>query len=316
VRVPWTHSLARRACIPTLANGPLTSRTMLEIRPALDYLIGIDSDGCVFDSMELKHKECFIPCFIDAFGLQGVSRYAREAAEFVNLYSKSRGCNRFLALVEQLDWLGQRPEVRQRGVMVPRLSGLEAWIARESKLGNPALEKTVAENGTTELKQILAWSRAVNESIAQMVRDVPPFPSVRGCLERLSQRADLAVVSASPTAALTAEWREHHLDKFVQVIGGQEHGTKGEMLAAAAKYPQDHVLMIGDAPGDHRAAMANGCLFYPINPGAEEASWRRLLDEGIDRFLAGTFAGEYQVQLLAEFNEFLPELPPWPVVED
>ena len=74
--------------------------------------------------------------------------------------------------------------------------------------------------------------------------------------------------------------------------------------------------MIGDAPGDHRAAVANGCLFYPINPGAEEASWRRLLDEGFDRFLAGTFAGEYQVQLLAEFNEFLPKLPPWPVVEE
>ena len=289
---------------------------MLEIHPASDYLIGIDSDGCVFDSMELKHKECFIPAFINAFGLQGVSKYAREAAEFVNLYSKSRGCNRFVALVEQLDWLRRRPEVRQQGTLVPQLPELEAWIARESKLGNPALEKAIGENAAADLKQVLAWSQAVNESIAQMVRDVPPFPSVRGCLEKLSQRADLAVVSATPTAALTTEWREHHLDKFVQVIGGQEHGTKSEMLAAAAKYPQDHVLMIGDAPGDHRAAVANGSLFYPINPSAEETSWCRLLDEGIDRFLAGTFAGEYQVQLLAEFNLFLPELPPWPVVED
>ena len=68
---------------------------MFTITPQHDFLVGIDSDGCVFDSMELKHKECFIPAFINHYDLQGVSKYAREAAEFVNLYSKSRGANRF-----------------------------------------------------------------------------------------------------------------------------------------------------------------------------------------------------------------------------
>ena len=29
-----------------------------------DFFIGIDSDGCVFDTMEVKHKECFIPNMI------------------------------------------------------------------------------------------------------------------------------------------------------------------------------------------------------------------------------------------------------------
>ncbi len=69
--------------------------------------------------------------------------------------------------------------------------------------------------------------------------------------------------------------------------------------------------MIGDAPGDYQAAVANDALFFPINPGDEEASWKRLFDEGIDRFLGGTFAGEYQRQLLAEFDAYLPERPPW-----
>jgi hypothetical protein len=71
--------------------------------------------------------------------------------------------------------------------------------------------------------------------------------------------------------------------------------------------------MIGDAPGDFRAAQANQCLFFPINPGNEEASWQRFLDEGIDRFLDGQFAGDYQEQLLAEFDKYLPQQPPWPV---
>ena len=71
--------------------------------------------------------------------------------------------------------------------------------------------------------------------------------------------------------------------------------------------------MIGDAPGDQNAAAANDCLFYPINPGAEEASWQRLFEEGIDRFLGETFAGDYQQSLVEEFQSYLPEQPPWPV---
>ncbi len=71
--------------------------------------------------------------------------------------------------------------------------------------------------------------------------------------------------------------------------------------------------MIGDAPGDHNPAVANNCLFIPVNPGNEDASWRGLLAEGIDRFLNGTFAGEYEQVLLDEFNQYLPERPPWPV---
>ncbi len=91
---------------------------MIDFTPKHDFLVGIDSDGCAFDTMELKHKECFIPNIINYMELQGVSKYAREAAEFVNLYSKSRGINRFPALVEALEWLQKRPEVKARGVEI------------------------------------------------------------------------------------------------------------------------------------------------------------------------------------------------------
>ena len=32
---------------------------LAEFKPGHDRLVCIDSDGCVFDTMELKHKECF-----------------------------------------------------------------------------------------------------------------------------------------------------------------------------------------------------------------------------------------------------------------
>ena len=287
---------------------------MFEITRKHDYLVGIDSDGCAFDTMEIKHKECFIPNIINSYNLQAVSKYAREAAEFVNLYSKSRGINRFPALIEALEWLERRPEVRARGVKIRIPAGLVDWMKRETKLGNPALEKAVKETRDPDLEQALAWSKAVNETVTKIVRNVPPFPYVRESLEKLTGRADIFVVSATPNEALTREWEEHDIAKYVQAICGQEIGTKKESLANAKKYEPHHTLMIGDAPGDHEAAMANSALFFPINPGAEEASWRQFFDEGIERFLSGKFAGAYQEQLLTEFDNFLPADPPWPVV--
>jgi phosphoglycolate phosphatase-like HAD superfamily hydrolase len=284
---------------------------MFEISPQHDFLVGIDSDGCAFDTMEVKHKECFIPNIVEHYHLAGVSKYAREAAEFVNLYSKSRGINRFPALVEALAWLKERPEVKARGIDITIPQPLVDWIQVETKLANPALEAAVKKDGDPDLTRALAWSKAVNESVGRIVHTVPPFPYVRECLEKLQAKADLFVVSATPNDALEREWAEHDLSKYVRAICGQETGTKKETLVNAKKYPADHTLMIGDAPGDYAAAKANNALFFPINPGHEDASWKRLLDEGIERFFGGTFAGDYQDRLLAEFDGYLPVDPPW-----
>src|SRR5512143_2748137 len=91
------------------------AKPLTEMQPKFKFFIGIDSDGCAFDTMEIKHKECFIPNIINYWNLQAVSKFAREAAEFVNLYSKWRGINRFPALVMVFDLLAQRPEVLERG---------------------------------------------------------------------------------------------------------------------------------------------------------------------------------------------------------
>jgi phosphoglycolate phosphatase-like HAD superfamily hydrolase len=284
---------------------------MYEIVPKHPFLVGIDSDGCTFDTMELKHKECFIPNIINYYGLQAVSKYARECAEFVNLYSKSRGINRFPALIEALEWLQKRPEVIARGVKIEIPASLRQWIKEETKLGNPALEAKVKATGDKALTECLAWSKAVNKSVDDMVRHVPPFPYVFDSLKKLQGKADMIVCSATPNDALKKEWSEHKIDQFVTAICGQEVGTKKEVLVNSQKYAPSHTLMIGDAPGDYAAAKANNCLFYPINPGNEDASWKRFHDEAIDRFLNETFAGEYQKMLLAEFDSYLPEKPSW-----
>ncbi|MSU40562.1 MAG: HAD family hydrolase [Pedosphaera sp.] len=288
------------------------AQPLRDFKPSHPFFVGIDSDGCIFDSMEIKHQECFAPCFIKHFKLQAVSKYARETWAFVNLYSKDRGANRFPALVRAVKLLGARPQVQARGVTMPDITALEEWIGRETKLGNATLNTEVA-SGNTGLAHIKVWSDAVNAAIADMVHGVPPFPLVRECLANIQTRADAMCISQTPGAALQREWAEHGIDGFVKLIAGQELGTKTEHLkfAAASKYAAGKVLMIGDAPGDFKAAKSNGALFFPINPGKEEASWERLHSEALNRFFAGTYAGEYEAALVKEFDACLPERPSW-----
>ncbi len=286
-----------------------------DLKAEKEFFIGFDSDGCVFDSMEIKQKECFCPAFVNNFDMQGAAKATREVWEFVNLYSKSRGVNRFLAVLRAVDLLKERHEVIDRNIAVPSVAGLKAWTERETKLGEATLVPEVENNPDPDLQRALGWSKDVTAAIKKIVRNLPPYPQVSGILKTAVSRADLMVVSQTPTADLEREWAEHGIADFVRIIAGQERGTKSEHLAFAAvgKYDKEKILMIGDAPGDLKAAQANGVLFFPIIPGSEEQSWDRFRDEGLERFFSGTYAGGFQNDLLAAFDAALPEKAPWEV---
>jgi phosphoglycolate phosphatase-like HAD superfamily hydrolase len=282
-------------------------------QPKREFFVAIDSDGCAFDTMEIKHKECFIPNIIKCWDLQAVSKYARSAAEFVNLYSKWRGINRFPALTMVFDLLADWDRVTERHVKLPDVPNLQRWIETESKLGNPALKAYCEKHDEPDMHRALVWSKAVNDSVMDVVKGVPPFPYVRESLEKAKRVADILVCSATPGEALVREWQEHGIDKYPFAIAGQELGKKNEHIAMSAdgRYGKTKMLMIGDAPGDMKAARANGALFYPINPGKEEASWQRFYEEALDKFVSGEYAGEYETALIKEFDAYLPEIPPW-----
>lgn len=286
-----------------------------ELLPEKDYFIGIDSDGCAFDTMEIKHKECFCPNLILHWNLQPISKYVREVWEFTNLYSKTRGANRFLTLIESFRLLQERQEVKDRNFTLPDLSAVVEWTQHETQLGNPVLEAYANKVNDPVIDQALRWSKAVNQTVKEMVHGIAPFPWMRESLEKLSRKADALVISQTPVEALEREWKANGISGFVRGIAGQEYGTKTEHLALAAKgkYPDERILMIGDAPGDMKAAKNNGVLFYPIHPGHEEASWKLFYEEALDRFFEGTFAGSYENELIRQFQSYLPEKPDWPV---
>jgi phosphoglycolate phosphatase-like HAD superfamily hydrolase len=290
-----------------------TSQELIGLRAENEFFIAIDSDGCVFDSMETKHKECFCPAFINNFNLQSVSTYAREAWDFVNLYSQDRGCNRFFSVLKTMDILRDRPEIKNRGTKVMELTSLKKWTQKETKLGNAALKAEIDRTNDAELKTVYQWSLDVDEAVKKIVRGVPPFPLFRESLDKMRQKADVIVISQAPTETLLREWADWGIDKLVRFIAGQEIGSKSENLESAAKnkYPLNKILMIGDAPGDLKAANSIGALFYPIVPGDEDNSWKRFYHEALDRFFNMNYEGTYQENLLVEFHKSLPEKAPW-----
>lgn len=289
-------------------------QTLQDFRVKHSYFVGLDSDGCVFDSMEIKHKECFAPMFIKHWRLQAASKYARRAWEFANLYSKTRGMNRFPVCVRTLKLVAAWPEAAARGIELPDLTPLEAFIESEYPPSNAGLEAYRERFPDPLLDLTMDWSLAVNTAVKDIVFGVPPFPRVRETLDRVVAEADLAVVSGTPGEALRREWEENSLTHYPQLIAGQELGKKTEHLAAmagGARYSPDRRLMIGDAPGDRKAAESTGCLFYPVCPGHEEESWDRLCNEALEKFFNGAYAGAYQAERIREFEALLPDQPPW-----
>ena len=76
----------------------VTINDIKKFKPKFDYLIGIDSDGTVFDSMNIKHSQCFIDPLINIYNLSKVSLQSEQMWKEINLYSINRGINRFEAL--------------------------------------------------------------------------------------------------------------------------------------------------------------------------------------------------------------------------
>lgn len=63
-----------------------------------DFLIGIDSDGCAMDTMDCKHILCFGPCLIPVWELEPWKEWVLRRWNEINLYTMTRGINRFKGL--------------------------------------------------------------------------------------------------------------------------------------------------------------------------------------------------------------------------
>ncbi len=291
-----------------------TKDDLINFLPKFNTFVGIDSDGCIFDTMEIKQKDFFHPAIIRHWRLEAIEPQLRAAAEFTYLYSMYRGLNRFLGLCKTFELLNDWPKARNNAAL-PDPTDLRTFCDSGLPLSNQTLKAEAKRTGSALLAKAHEWSVELNKSIDSTMPDPPPFSGAEEALKRISKESDAIVISQTQAVALLKDWYRDNLAQYISVIAGPELGSKIDhfTLSAVNRYPARAILMIGDAPGDLATAQAIGCNFYPINPGHETESWQRFLNEAYLKFLSGGFTEDYQQQLNREFKALLPGKPPWAI---
>lgn len=273
--------------------------SLSEFKKTKDFLICVDSDGCAMDTMDIKHFTCFGPCMVTEWKLEEWQDEILKRWNEVNLYTMTRGINRFKGLSLALS------EVNKKFCSVDGVEALAKWVNESPELSNEALEREIQSREDNEIFQkALNWSKAVNEKIKSLPEsEIKPFDKAREALEFAHRRADVAIVSSANLNAVLEEWKRHDLLPHTDIVLTQNAGSKafciGELLKKG--YSPENVLMCGDAPGDMQAAEKNGVYYYPILVRKEAESWIEFIEEGFERFINGTFGGEYQESKNTQF---------------
>ena len=273
--------------------------TLSEYQKKKDFLVCVDSDGCAMDTMDIKHFRCFGPCMVDEWQLHQWQEAILDRWNEVNLYTMTRGINRFKGLALALT------EVNEKYCHIEGVEALAHWAQTSPALSNDALEREIAscENNAV-FQKALAWSKAVNKNIQSLPESqIQPFAGAREALALAHKKADVAIVSSANLGAVLEEWEKHGLLPHTDIVLAQNAGSKAHCIAELLKkgYDPHKVLMCGDAPGDLQAAESNGVFFYPILVRSEAESWAEFMQEGFDHLLDGSYGADYQAYKKEQF---------------
>lgn len=267
-----------------------------------DFLICVDSDGCAMDTMDIKHIRCFGPCMVEEWGLSEWRDAILKRWNDINLYTMTRGINRFKGLAKILR------EINDSYTAIEGVDVLEKWVEESDELSNPALKRAIEKTDHICLKKALSWSEAVNASInALPFEDKKPFEGVKEGLAHAQDYADVAIVSSANLQAVEEEWEMYGLTEHVDIIMAQNVGSKAFCIQELLKkgYTPDHVLMTGDAVGDYDAAQKNGVFYYPILVRHEKESWEEFRETAVEKLAGECYGGAYQEEKIKAFMDNL-----------
>lgn len=272
-----------------------------------EFLICIDSDGCAMDTMDMKHIRCFGPCLIDEWKLDKWKTEILNRWTEINLYTSTRGINRFVGLAKILS------EISHKYCRIDGIEEFQTWVWETAELSNGTVKAMAEKNGKDIFRQALDWSIKVNKRIDVISEEEKrPFEGVKETMEYLHRAVDIAVVSSANREAVDEEWKRCGLLPYTDVICCQESGTKRECIGKLMEYGYENsrILMVGDALGDCRAAESNGVYFYPILARHEAESWKELFEIGSKKFLNldyDVYGKEKKIEFLLNLEQFPQE---------
>ena len=255
-----------------------------------EFLVCVDSDGCVMDTMNCKHFHCFGPCMVTEWGLEAWKEEILERWNVINLFSMTRGINRFKGLAMALG------EINEKYTPIAGIQALQHWADTAPALSNDGVAKAMeSAQGDAQLifRKALAWSKAVNAAIVELDEALKiPYEGAKEGLASAHQFADVAMVSSANRDAVEEEWGKFGLLEHTDIVLAQDIGSKAACIKEMLKfgYDVDKVVMIGDAPGDCDAAEKNGVHYYPILVNHEKESWEEAIAVAFAKLQSGQFA--------------------------
>lgn len=273
-----------------------------EFEKKKEFLICVDSDGCAMDTMDIKHIRCFGPCMVQEWNLYEWETSILERWNEINLYTMTRGINRFKGLAKMLR------EIHEKYTKIEGIEQFETWVEESDELSNSALQNSIEKFDNICMKKALTWSKEVNASIDRLDQsDKKPFEGVKDALKYAHEYADIAIVSSANVKAVLDEWELYGLLDYVDIVLAQDAGSKAYCIKELLKkgYKKEKVMMTGDAPGDCKAALKNGVFYYPILVRRETESWKEFADTAVIKLMEGTYGGEYQEAKIKAFEDNL-----------
>lgn len=251
-----------------------------------EFLICVDSDGTAMDTMTIKHVRCFGPTIIEVFNLEDYKDKILERWNEINLYSNTRGINRFLGLKMLLEEINEY-------FSIDDLKSYSEWCNITNNYSNKDLNDYYLENNSPCIKKVLEWSNLVNKRINELPKeDKKAFEGVKETLEYISQYADIAIVSSANKNAVKEEWERCHLIEYVSYFMSQEEGTKEECIKKllAKGYDNNKAIMLGDSIEDLKASNLNNIHYYSIKPKKEIESWIEFKNSIFTSFIKGNYS--------------------------
>lgn len=320
-----------------LADKATAQQQLRDWKPGHDFLACFDVDGHLLDNMTAKQVIVFQPHFMDIFGLRPIESFYRLHAEHHNLWSTDRGCDRHEAQALTCASLLEDPELEAaagddiRNRLGTIKGSLDRYVQAMADTGgaygfDSLFAFQQSHPADPEAVRLVMWSKAVDLTFPFVTIPMSPFECVPETLERVSEKADVLIVSKTPYEDICNWLERHSLLKYVTAVAGKEQGGKDEHICLAMggtydastrtvtrrgeRYAADHVIMGGDGGGDLKAVKKNGGLFFPTPPGREEAAWKNAVTDVFTPFFEGRYEA-VEADRIEQFESAMLTAGPW-----
>ena len=136
-----------------------------------EFLVCMDSDGCVMNTVRIKHTTVMCPELIRVFALDEQADFITAAWDEINLHTITRGISRFESVRLVFDRL------KNRGIEIPGSEDIAAWVDTATELSTASLQRELQKTGSLALRKLQEWNNACNRRIQALEPTFKPFPA-------------------------------------------------------------------------------------------------------------------------------------------